>query len=52
MGFTGVMYIASVILSLVLALTIDIVSYIVIDITIGNGLDGIEAIGLALGSVS
>ena len=46
------MYIASVILSLVLALTIDIVSYIVIDITIGNGLDGIEAISLALGSVS
>ena len=52
MGFTGMMYIASVILSLVLALTIDIVSYIVIDITIGNGLDGIEAISLALGSVS
>ena len=52
MGFTGLMHIASVILSLILALTIDVVSYIVIDITIGNGLDGIEAIGLALGSVS
>ena len=52
MGFTGMMYIASVILSLVLPLTIDVISYFVIDIIIGNGLDGIEAVGLALGSVS